>query len=190
MARSRWCGDRAAGRCVTVPRPRPIAALLRRRENAGVVVIEFAIFASLFLIILAGTVDVGMLMYTAAQLDAAVSAGAQYAENNNSMVASDATTLQSNIETVVENVNGTNWASGTVDVNNGGDATGCYCPTGTPSNSWSWGGTQTCGSACAGGGVAGQFVKITASRAVSPLFPTFGFVANGTLSRSAVVETQ
>jgi hypothetical protein len=31
---------------------------------------------------------------------------------------------------------------------------------------------------------------ITANRSVSPIFPTFGFVQNGTISRSVLVETQ
>jgi TadE-like protein len=170
---------------------RSLAAL--RRAEDGVVAIEFAVFATLFLIILAGAVNIGFLLYTASELDAAVSAGAQYAENNGAMVDSASTlqTLQTNIETLVDNVNGTGWASATVSVNNDDSNSGdCYCPTGTPSKNWSWGGTQTCGISCSGGGVAGQFVEITASRSVSPLFPTFGFVKNGTLSRSAVVETE
>lgn len=167
---------------------RRIAAPLRRLGNEGVVAIEFAIFATIFLIILAGTVDVGILMYTASQLDAAVSAGAQYAEDNAALVASNPSGLSGSIATLVESLNGTN--SAPVNVNNGNDSTGCYCPTGTPTKNWSWGSTQTCGAACTGGGIAGQFVTIIAKQNVSPLFPTFGFVQNGTLSRSAVVETQ
>jgi Flp pilus assembly protein TadG len=170
--------------------PRRGAAILTAGENAGVVAIEFALFATLFLIILAGTVDVGMLLYTASQLDAAVSAGAQYAENNAALVGSNPSGLATDIATLVNSINGTNWASSTVDVNNGDDATGCYCPSGSPTNNWSWGSAQTCGSSCAGGGVAGQFVTITAKTSVSPMFPTFGFVESGKLSRSAVVETQ
>jgi Flp pilus assembly protein TadG len=180
---------------VRFPLPRHGMAILRRHANEGVVAIEFALFALLFLIILAGTVDVGLLMYTASQLDAAVSAGAEYAENNAPLVSSNPSTLCSDISTFVDSVNGTGWATSTVDVNdncsnNAADLALCYCPTGTPSNNWSWGGTETCGSTCAGGGVAGQFVTIIANRSVSPIFPTFGFVKNGMLSRSAVVETQ
>jgi Flp pilus assembly protein TadG len=160
----------------------------RRLGNDGVVAIEFAIVATVFLVILAGTVDVGLLMYDASQLDAAVTAGAKYAANNAAMVASSPSTLSSDITTIVENLNGTN--SATVNVNNSNDSTGCYCPSGTPTNSWSWGSTQTCGASCTGSGVAGQFVTVVANLSVSPLFPTFGFVQNGTLSRSAVVETK
>ncbi|HEX3417856.1 MAG TPA: hypothetical protein VHT21_15840 [Stellaceae bacterium] len=94
------------------------------------------------------------------------------------------------ISTVVNNANGAGWATSTVNVNNG-SSTNCYCPTGTPGN-WTWGSAVACGSACAGGGVAGQFVTITASpsSAVSALFPTYNLTYSGTISRSAIVETQ
>jgi Flp pilus assembly protein TadG len=163
---------------------------LLAREDAGVAAIEFAIYATVFLTILAGTVDIGLLLFTNSQLDAAVSAGAQYAVNNAALVASNPSGLNTNISAIVDNANGTGWATGTVNVNNSNDPTNCYCPTGTPGN-WSWGSTATCGNSCgAGSGIAGQFVTITASRSVSPLFPAFGFVQNGTISRSALVETQ
>ena len=166
---------------------RRIAAVLGRRQNDGVVAIEFAVLATLFLVILAGAVDIGMLLYTASQLDAAVDAGAQYTENNAALVSSNPTGLATSISTIVDGILGTG-ATTSVDVNNG--TTSLYCPTGSPSNNWSWGSAQSSGTACSGGGIAGQFVKITTSRSVSPLFPTFGFVQNGTLSRSAVIETQ
>jgi hypothetical protein len=41
-----------------------------------------------------------------------------------------------------------------------------------------------------GGGVGGQFVTITASCTISPIFSSFGFVPSGTISRSALVETE
>jgi Flp pilus assembly protein TadG len=168
---------------------RPVR-LTRRiaRDERGVAAIEFALLSTVFLIILAGVVDVGRFIYTASALDAAVSAGAQYAENNAALVASNPATLGTDVGNVVNNTNGTAWASSTVDVNNGNDSTGCYCPSGTPGN-WSWGSAVACQSSCGGGGVAGQFVTITASCNFSSLFPSFGFVP-ATISRSAIVETQ
>lgn len=159
------------------------------RENAGVAAIEFAIYGMVFLMIVAATVDIGLLLFTQSELDAAVSAGAEYAANSAALVASNPSGLSTNIADVVDNANGTSWASSTVNVNNGNDSTGCYCPTGTPGN-WAWGSAVTCGSACSGGGIGGQFVTITATATVSPLFPAFGFVAGSTISRSALVETQ
>ncbi len=159
------------------------------RDDAGVAAIEFAVYATVFLMITAATVDIGLLLFTQSELDAAVSAGAQYAANSTAMVASNPSGLNANISNIVDNANGAGWATSTVNVNNSNDTTGCYCPTGSP-GSWSWGSTATCGSACGGGGEAGQFVTITASRSVSPIFSAFGFVQNGTISRSALVETQ
>ena len=169
---------------------RRAARIFTARQNAGVASIEFAIHATVFLMITAATVDIGLLLFTNSELDAAVSAGAQYAADNAAMVASDPGGLSAKIGGIVDNANGTSWATSTVDVNNSNDQTGCYCPTGTPGN-WSWGSTATCGSACgSGSGIAGQFVTITASRSISPIFSAFGFVPSGTISRSALVETQ
>jgi len=158
-------------------------------ENAGIAAVEFAICSTILLTILAGTIDIGLMLYTDFQLDAAVSAGAQYAVNNAAMVGSSPSTLNSNISSIVNNINGSSWATSTINVNNSNDGTHCYCPSGSPGN-WTWGSTVTCGSSCTGGGVGGQFVTITANRSISPIFSSFGFVPNGTISRSVLVETQ
>jgi Flp pilus assembly protein TadG len=171
---------------------KPLCRILSARENTGVAAIEFAVCAAALLVVLAGTVDVGRLLYTASQLDAAVSAGAQYAANNYASVsksATDAANLSTAIANVVASANGSAWATATVNVNNGNDATGCYCPSGSP-GSWSWGSTKTCGSSCTGGGVAGQFVTITASRNLTAMFPALGLISGGAVARYALVETQ
>ncbi len=178
---------------------------LPAHENAGVAAIEFAIYALVFLTIVAATVDIGLLLFTTSQLDAAVSAGAEYAVNNaNNVNSTSGGGLATSISQIVTNSNGTNWANATIVVNNGsqvtvtngsssssGTATNAdsyYCPTGTP-GSWTWGSTVTQGSSCTGNGVGGKFVTITASRSLSSLFPSFGFVPS-TVSRSILVETQ
>jgi Flp pilus assembly protein TadG len=164
--------------------------ILTAKQDAGTAAVEFALLASLFVIIVAGTADFGYWIYAASELTAAVTAGSQYAENNGAMVATNPGGLATAISTVVNNANGTGWATSTVNVNNGSN-TNCYCPTGTPGN-WTWGSARTCGSACDGGGVAGQFVTITASPSstVSARFPTSNLTYSGTISRSAIVETR
>ncbi|MBV8506990.1 MAG: pilus assembly protein [Alphaproteobacteria bacterium] len=157
--------------------------------TSGTAAVEFAIFVPLFMILVAGTVDFGYLIYSGSALSAAVSAGSQYTANNGAMVATDPSGLATAISSVVNNANGTNWATSTVNVNNGNDTTNCYCPTGLPGN-WTWGAPVACGNPCASGGIAGQFVTITASRNVSALFPTFGLAYSDTISRNAIVETQ
>jgi len=69
------------------------------------------------------------------------------------------------------------------------NADSCYCPAGSGS-SLTWGSTFTCGNSCSAGGLAGKFVAITASRTYTPIFSSYGIVKNGTLSATAVVETQ
>jgi Flp pilus assembly protein TadG len=177
------------------------------RDSSGVAALEFAFLSMVFLTILAGTVDVGLLIYTEEKVDAAVVAGAQYAVVNAANVSSaNGATLATTIASVVANVNGSNWAASGVCVNNGPTATAnsgtaptCsgtasnaddfYCPTGTP-GSWSWGSSVAQGSSCSGGGMGGKFVTITASVNFTSLFPSFGLVQNGAISRSVLVETE
>lgn len=178
-----------------------------RAHNSGVAAIEFAFVATALLTLVAGTIDLGTLIYTESRIDAAVAAGAQYAALNASSVNSTSGgTLASAIATLVANASGSNWAGSGVCVNNGSPATAnsgtaprcsgtasnadsSYCPSGSPPG-WTWGNPLSAGAACGSGGIAGKFVAITASRNFTPVFPAFGFVPSGTISQSALVETQ
>jgi Flp pilus assembly protein TadG len=185
---------------------KPLLRVVSREENAGVAAIEFAIYATLFATVFAATVDLALLMFAEFQMDSAVAAGAEYAALNSASVNSTSgASLASSISNVVANANGTSWEDGTIIVNNGptmtvtggssaasgtaSNADNCYCPSGAPP-SWSWGGSVTCGSACTGGGIAGKFVTIAASRSFTALCPNFGFSPIGTITRSALVQTQ
>jgi Flp pilus assembly protein TadG len=169
---------------------RRMLRVLAPHANAGVAAVEFAFCSTILLTAVAGTVDIGLLLYTEFELDTAVNAGAQFAANNAATVGSNPSTLNSDISSIVDNLNGTGWATSTVDVNNNNDTTGCYCPSGTSGN-WTWGSTGTCGTSCpSGGGIYGQFVTVTARRSISPIFTAWGFVSAGTATRSVLVETQ
>ena len=185
---------------------RSFRRVLSAAEEAGVAAIEFAVYATLFLTVFAVTADLALMMFAEFQMDSAVAAGAEYAALNAASVNStNGAGLASSISNVVANANGSSWENGTIVVNNGptvtvsggssaasgtaSNADNCYCPTGTPPN-WSWGGSVTCGSACTGGSVAGKFVTIAASRSFTALFPQLGFTQNGTITRSALVQTQ
>jgi len=182
-------------------------AIRLARDRRAVAGVEFALNSIVFLIILAGTIDVGNMIFSAYQLDATVSAGAQYAVVSGSSVNSTSgATLANSISAIVNNGHGSGggW-SNTVVVNNGPttatadgsasssgtpvNADSCYCPSGTP-GSWSWGGSQTCGASCAGGGIAGKFVSITATRTFTPFFPAWAIISSNSLTRTAMVQVQ
>jgi Flp pilus assembly protein TadG len=184
----------------------PLLGFFSRAENSGVAAVEFVIYGTLFLTIFAATADFAILMFTEFRMDSAVAAGAQYAALNSASVNStNGASLASSISNVVANANGSAWEDGTIVVNDGptvtvtggssvasgtaSNADNCYCPTGSPP-SWSWGSSAVCASSCTGGSIAGKFVAITARRSYTSLFPAFGFTQNGTITRSALVQTQ
>jgi Flp pilus assembly protein TadG len=183
----------------------PLTVLKRLAAgDSGLAAVEFALLSPLFLLVFAGMVDIGNILYSEYQLTMAVSSGAQYAMVNSGNVSStNGASLATSIATIVSNTVSSGWANDTVVVNNGptvsmtggtasssgtaSNADLCYCPTGTMP-SITWGTSATCGSSCAGGGIAGQFVTITATRAYTVLFAGYGIVSNGTITKSVIVE--
>jgi Flp pilus assembly protein TadG len=185
--------------------PRSGVGFWRRRRGAAAV--EFAVIAPILCLLLAGAVDFGGAIYTTLKLEAAVSAGANYAQVNALNVGSaDGAALAANIANIVMASDGASYADDVVVVNNGPSATvinggassggaparadACYCPTGSGAGAIVWGAAIACGAACPSGGVAGKFVTIGASRRYSPIFSSYGLVQNRTIGASAVVETQ
>ncbi|MDQ0468036.1 TadE/TadG family type IV pilus assembly protein [Labrys wisconsinensis] len=190
-------------------RPRPtsrhpgLAALchagIRRADGASA--IEFALVAPIFLLILVAMIDFGMVLYTRFNLSQGLSASANYAmvsaanassSNGAALAASLSAIIPARFDaTVVVNngpqsqrTSGTTVASGTVS-----NADLCYCPV-LSGTSLAWGSATTCASSCSGGGLAGKFVSITGSIAVTPFFGSYGLVQNGTISVSTVVQVQ
>lgn len=177
-----------------------------RRDIRGAAAVEFALIAPIFCLLLAAAIDFGGALYTNLKLDAAVAAGANYAQVNAANVsAANGPALALNIANIVQTSDGAAFADGVVVVNNGPSDTvsggavssggtpaaadACYCPTGS-GDSLVWGAATACGSACPAGGVAGQFVTISVRRNYSPIFSSYGLVQNQTIGASAVVETQ
>ena len=181
-------------------------------DDRGIAAVEFAVIAPLFCLLFVAAIDIGSAIYTRFKLDAAVSAGANYALINAANVSSTSgATLGSNIAAIVENSVSSGYANEVIVVNNGPTVTvsggtsntagtltaggtnapadSCYCPTGT-TTSLTWGAAVTCGSACPGGGLAGKFVTVVATRTYNPIFSSYGLIANNTITASATVETQ
>lgn len=177
-----------------------------REGEAGIAAVEFAFLVPVFLILIMGVVDLGQMLYAYYELDQSVAAGAEYAALNAANVTStNGAALANSIATAITNASGTNWANGTVVVNNGptvtitggtavssGTATNAdefYCLTGSSPN-WNWGTGYTSQSSCTSGGTAGKYVTVTATYAYVPLLQIYSFIQSGTLTQSAAVQTQ
>ena len=193
-------------------RPKAVGRRTLLADDKGIAAIEFAMIAPLFCLLFVAAIDIGSAIYTRFKLDAAVSAGANYALINAANVNSTGgATLGSNIAAIVENSVSSGYANEVIVVNNGPTVTvsggtsntagtlstggtnapadSCYCPTGT-ATSFSWGAAKTCASACPGGGIAGKFVTVVATRTYNPIFSSYGLIANNTITASTTVETQ
>ena len=175
-------------------------------DRRGVSAVEFALIAPIFGLMLAAAADFGGVLYVKFGLENSVSAAANYALLNAPNVgSSNGATLAQNLATIIASERGSNWANGTVVVNNGPSATissgavtsggslsgadSCYCPTKSGS-SLNWGVPVACGSTCASGALAGKFVSIVATKTYTPMFSSYGIVKNNMISSSAVAETQ
>ncbi|GGA99053.1 hypothetical protein GCM10011491_29130 [Brucella endophytica] len=183
------------------------AFLFRRffiREKDGASAIEFAVIAPVFVLILAGSLDLGMVIYSRFKLDSAASSGASYALTNADMVTSaQGNDLANKIAALIA-ARASN-AKASVTVNNGPNAdfengvikaskqsTGadrCYCPTGN-AQSLVWGADKQCGAACPDGTRAGKFVAISVQQPYQPIFSGYGFIRDDTISSATVVRTE
>ena len=192
---------------------RPVPQRSRRlgagflRDCSGVAAVEFALISPTIILILVGLIDLGGLLYTRFQLNASLSAAANYAMVNQASVSStNGPSLASTLAGLISSGQTSNWADSSVTVNNGptaGSSSGtvstggaassadlCFCPSGT-SASVTWNGGQTCGTTCAGGGYAGKFVLLSASHAYSPIFTGYGMLSQtGTMTVSSLVQVQ
>ncbi|RCS23047.1 pilus assembly protein [Phyllobacterium salinisoli] len=173
-------------------------------ENKGASAIEFAVIAPVFALILAGSLDLGMAVYSRFQLDSTVSSAASYALVNSSMVSSEnGSELAKRIASLIAVRAGNTGA--TVVVNNGPDAgydgvvikvsqqssnaNKCYCPTGS-ARSLVWGAMKECGALCPDGTRAGKFVAIAVQQPYKPLFSGYGIIRDDTISAAAIARTQ
>lgn len=168
--------------------------------RSGTAAVELALISPLLLILLAGIIDFARAYDQEIELSSAVAAAAEYALINAAEInSSNAASLAATLSGIVANSNGTAWAGATVTVNDGAtsgvsggtpaNANSCWCPTGNAAG-WTWGTATTCGSACAGGTLAGKFVTITGTRAFTAIFGNYGLISNTTFHQSTIVQAQ
>jgi hypothetical protein len=180
------------------------ASLFRRRD--GTAAVELALISPMLMILLAGIIDFGRAYQEEIELSSAVAAASQYALLNVASINSaNASGLAATLSGIVANTNGAVWAGATVTVNGGAtnviaggvpaasgnsaNADSCWCPIGT-SAAWTWGAAVPCGSACAGGTLAGKFVTIAGARQFTAIFTAYGLIGNVTLHQSTIVQAQ
>ncbi len=189
-----------------------LARYLRNRlglsvaDDRGGAAVEFAVLAPVLGIILAGAVDFGAAVYMRSQIENAVSAGANFAiVNATKVTAAEARGLGRTVAAylgsssaindatiVVNNGPSVRYSEGRVsDSGSGSPAGSCYCPSiDNRTQAVAWGSAAACGSNCAAGGRAGKFVVVSAQRNYSPLFSSYGLIANGTISVRTIVQTE
>lgn len=183
------------------------------RDRRGAVAAEFAVFAPVLCLVFAGTFDLGNIVYTRMRVQDALNTGANHAlVQAKSVTAAKGATLAADIARIVRNNEGAPWADASVTLNNGptasngtagtnaggtaADADKCYCPgvsylaVAPYTKTFTYGAGVACNSACAGGGTAGKFVRITASHAYTVLFLGYGIVQNGTITDTTEVQVQ
>lgn len=175
------------------------------RARSGAAAIEFAILMPILGLILAAAIDFGSLIFAKSRIEAAVSGSANLAIVRATQVSeAGSTQLAQTLAAYIGGSGAVDEATVTVNAGPSSRFTGssvttsgaasaagsCYCPTVNADGSVAWGGAAACGTACGGGGFAGRFVAITASRAYSPLFSNYGVVSNGDIVVNTIVQAE
>lgn len=180
------------------------AARFAFRDRRGGAAVEFAILSPVLCVLLAAAADFGGVVYVKFRMENALSAGANYALVNAVQVTSkEGSNLAAQLAAFMANSDAVDVNS--VLVNNGpsaeyktgkvttagtaANADSCYCPT-VAGGAVTWGAAAACGSECAAGGSAGKFVTISATRDYTPFLSNYGIVEAGSISVSAMVQTQ
>ncbi|HXV32133.1 MAG TPA: TadE/TadG family type IV pilus assembly protein [Sinorhizobium sp.] len=183
-------------------RLRPVRAM-GSRGNAA---IEFALLAPIFAVILAGGIDLAVLIMSRFHLEATVSNSASYALVKADMVdAENSSDLAETMATMIASEDTTGETQASIVINNGAiadydgakisihgtasRADACYCPDGT-ATSLDWGSERSCASSCPKGSEAGKYVVITVKQAYAPLFSSFGIIKDDSIQASAIVRTK
>ena len=86
-------------------------------DRSGVAAVEFALISPTIILVLVGLIDLGGMLYTRFQLDASLSAGANFAMvNANSVNSTSGASLASTLAGLVSSGQSSNWAISSVTV--------------------------------------------------------------------------
>ncbi|MDO9526826.1 MAG: TadE/TadG family type IV pilus assembly protein [Gemmobacter sp.] len=192
------------------PRPRRIPRRYATRvaaiwsDDSGSPVVEFALIAPFFLLIVTATFDIGLIINSRFTLAAQISAAANFGQMKGASIPEgDAVAFAGTVATILSA--GSSAVAATVVLNNAASATmtdgqltttdssgtmtDCYCPT-RVDRQVQWGSVRTCLALCSDGSKAGKFIEISASSPYVSLFGGYGMTRNDTITSSAVVRLE
>ncbi|MFT5742170.1 MAG: hypothetical protein ACI86S_000227 [Paracoccaceae bacterium] len=173
-------------------------------DERGSPAVEFVLIAPFFLLILAATFDIGMILRLKFGLDAQISAAANYGQTRGRAVtdaaagpfAGEIAALMSGGRTAMDTAVVLNEAARATMIDATlatSDLTGtmaqCYCPT-PADGDIQWGTARPCLSSCTDGSTAGRFIELWASTPYISLFGGYGMTEDGTISTHAVVRLE
>jgi Flp pilus assembly protein TadG len=139
----------------------------RRRARAGLAALEFGLAVPLLVLILTAIAEIGFGMYQAMQVAYAADAGLAYATKNGWDSAGITNAAQ--ISTDLSGINAT-------------PAQFCGCP------SASGIAIATCGTTCASGSTAGQYIKVSVSLTRVSLIGVTGFGLPSSFSAQSILR--
>lgn len=174
-----------------------------KRDQRGSIAVEFALVAPILVFVLAGVIDIGSATYARLSLDARVTAAAEYAllqtapddqDSADELAGKLVGLLQGGAsdtaEVVVNNAASARWTGSAVTTSTGpGDAASCYCPT-LVQGDVAWGTAADCGTPCADGGSAGQYLQLSATTRHVSIFPGYMFFEGDSVATRTVVRLQ
>lgn len=175
-------------------------------DEAGSVILEFALLAPVFLLVLAATVDISSMVYTKFRLNASVTAAAQYALLNRAqMTTGSGSDFAGNLIKILTKGHAGTPVTATASINNGitasstndsvttsgaaANARSCYCPT-YDAGGMIWGAGVLCTANCPSGSAPGKYVTVRMTKPYTNLFVGWGIVSDGVITAQAAVQAE
>lgn len=169
------------------------------RNEDGAAAVEFALIAPVFVLILAVTFEIGLVIQQKFQLVSVLTAAANHTlsidASDNDSANSAATTIAGlmagGARMARVDVNNTVTATMTPDnimlAQTGAQSTDCYCPT-RDGTGLSWGNSVACDASCEDGSRAGRFVEIAVEAPFIPILGAYGVFDDDMLRSVSVVR--
>lgn len=175
------------------------------RNDRGVSALEFALVTPIIIVLLAATVDFGLLLKTRSSMESAVSSTMSYALSQaQDLKPAEAIAFVETVARIASRQTGEGVAvevtlnrslvarttGGSVSISGTASAANaCYCPERTESGI-EWGQPKTCEAPCGGGGYAGRFLQVSANQSYAPLFVDFGLATADAVSVETLAGLQ